>query len=182
MISNCNACGLGELCGGCDECLYKQYSHEGYILQKLPDKDTIMPNVCNVKSSVYDKEINDWGGYLFALPELGIPFSDEQLTKICTQYGDILIEKFKPWWYRNTQADGQVTLSIVEAYQLRDFLLENLDELAYMMAESKCFDEKICKALAKFQKVYYEDDVKKLKDKIKELEEKLSKESTEVSE
>lgn len=132
-------------------------------------------NIDSIKSSVYDKEINDWGGYLFAMPELDIPFVNEPITKIYHNFGRITIENVKP--YRE-----KVSLSVVEAYQLRDFLIENLDDITSVMAESGRFDKNVCKALSKFLKVYYEDHVKKLKDKIKELEEKLSKESSEVSE
>lgn len=140
-----------------------------------------MPSVCNTNSSNYNKEISDWGGYLFTLPELDIPFSSESLIKIHTQYEGIIIERLRSRWHNSAQPDEYIALSVPDAYQLRDFLIENLDDLTYMMAETGCFNDKTCKALANFQKVYYEDHVKKLKDRIKELEEKLSKEETEVS-
>lgn len=54
-----------------------------------------MPSICNTKSSKYGEEIRAWGGYLFTLPELDIPFDCEPLTKIYAQYGSIIIEKLK---------------------------------------------------------------------------------------
>lgn len=32
--SNCNKRGTNEVCGGCDECLLKQYEYYGYIIEK----------------------------------------------------------------------------------------------------------------------------------------------------
>jgi hypothetical protein len=101
-----------------------------------------------------------WGGYLLPLEGLEIPKYFEKHMRITASRDTVYLTLFEPWMMTNDdRAVTTMKLPLLMAYQLRDFLNKNLDDLAWCCAEVGSLKEHACKALSKFKKVYYEDEI-----------------------
>ena len=123
-----------------------------------------MPELSCVSAAARNTDSTDkWGGYLLPLEGLEIPKYFEKHMRITASRDTVYLTLFEPWMM--TSDDRAVTtmkLPLLMAYQLRDFLNKNLDELAWCCAEVGALKEHECKVLSKFKKVYYEDEIKNL--------------------
>lgn len=123
-----------------------------------------MPELSCVSAAARNMNSTDkWGGYLLPLEGLEIPKYFEKHMRITASRDTVYLTLFEPWMM--TSDDRAVTtmkLPLLMAYQLRDFLNKNLDDYAWRLADNGFLSEKRCNVLAKFKKVYYEDEIKNL--------------------
>lgn len=132
-----------------------------------------MPELTCVPAPNCSKSSITFGTLIASDPDLKISHDDQTFVHVYNMMDDVNIVKLGNHW-QNSQAKA-VTLSLIEAYQLRDFLNKNLDDLAWSLAESYNLSEKMCKALAKFKKVYYEDEINNTETNNPEAEETEAK-------
>lgn len=122
-----------------------------------------MPELSCVSAAARSMDSTDkWGGYLLPLEGLEIPKYFEKHMRLTASRDTIYMTLFEPWTMDAERAVTHVKLPLLMAYQLRDFLNKNLDDLAWYCAEVGALKENECKALSKFKKVYYEDEIKNL--------------------
>lgn len=116
-----------------------------------------MPELTCNPMPVCEKTFPSIGTMIMPDPDLKIPNGEQTFVHVYSVHDDVYISKIQHHWQDNRTKT--VELSLVEAYQLRDFLNKNLDNLAWGLAEQFQLSENKCKVLAKFKKVYYEDEI-----------------------
>lgn len=122
-----------------------------------------MPELSCVSAAARSMDSTDkWGGYLLPLEGLEIPKYFEKHMRLTASRDTIYMTLFEPWTMNAERTATTMKLPLLMAYQLRDFLNKNLDDLAWCCAEVGALREHECKLLAKFKKVYYEDEIKNL--------------------
>jgi hypothetical protein len=122
-----------------------------------------MPEVVCANASSYETLMNNpWGELLSPDKDLGILPRGREYLNIIPDNGAIAITKIGHLGYDDNVKCSTIMLPLEMAYQLRDFLNKNLDDYAWRLAENGFLNEKRCSVLAKFKKVYYEDEIKNL--------------------
>lgn len=121
-----------------------------------------MPDFSCASGSAIKDTLKKWGTLIIPEECLNIPKRGEQFLHICNTYKNVQLTTFGNLHINPERYVKQIELSVIEAYQLRDFLNKNLDELAYYLVEGDILDKEECTALTKFKKVYYEDEIKNL--------------------
>lgn len=118
-----------------------------------------MPELTCTPAPTRSKSIDTWGDLLVPDPDLKMPTEQRSFVYIHSFGNRIKLTKFDNVWESDERRAKTIDLSIVQAYQLRDTLNKNLDKLAWDLAEMSTLNEDTCKVLAKFKKVYYEDEI-----------------------
>lgn len=123
-----------------------------------------MPELSCVSSAARALDTTDnWGGYLLPLKNLDFPKYYEKHARIRASRATMLLTVYDPYVVaRDGKCASHVEIPLLMAYQLRDYLNKNLDDLAWRCAEAGFLRDDECEALAKFKKVYYEDEIKNL--------------------
>lgn len=122
-----------------------------------------MPELtCNSMPSYDAVTRMPWGELLTPDKELMILPQHREYLNVIPCGHDIALCKLDRIGYDDTVKCHTLTLPLEMAYQLRDFLNKNLDDYAWRLADNGFLSEKRCNVLAKFKKVYYEDEIKNL--------------------
>lgn len=136
-----------------------------------------MPELSCVSSAARALDTTDnWGGYLLPLENLDFPKYYEKHARIRAQRATMYLTIYDPYVVaRDGKCASHVEIPLLMAYQLRDYLNKNLDDLAWRCAEAGFLRDDECKALAKFKKVYYEDEINNTETNNPEAEETEAK-------
>lgn len=132
-----------------------------------------MPELTCNSMPICDRAFPSIGTMITPDPDLKVPHEKQTFLRVYSLADDIYISKIQNHWHDNHVKTVELTL--LEAYQLRDFLNKNLDNFAWELAEQYHLNENQCKALAKFKKVYYEDEINNTETNNPEAEETEAK-------